>query len=155
MSRARPGEAVAYLSVVYGHIGDECLPWPFARTLEGYGKVWVDGEQHLVHRLACTHRNGPQPVGKPIAAHKCGNGHLGCCNPAHTKWATPKENSADIAAHGRRIQGEQQHMSKLTEAAVREIRASTANDHELAARFGVNRATISYARRGKTWKHVA
>jgi DNA-binding Xre family transcriptional regulator len=59
-----------------------------------------------------------------------------------------------MVAHGNSQRGERMHMSKLTDDAVREIRASTLPRTELAERFGVTPSNISYIKRGKTWRHV-
>jgi transposase-like protein len=48
--------------------------------------------------------------------------------------------------------------SKLTEAAVREIRAMSqagARPHQIARRFGVTNSNIALVLQGKSWKHVA
>jgi hypothetical protein len=44
--------------------------------------------------------------------------------------------------------------AKLTEADVRAIRASTAQGHILAERFGIHRETVRMIRTGVTWQHV-
>ncbi len=42
----------------------------------------------------------------------------------------------------------------LNEAKVRVIRLSHLPDNVWAKKFGVSRATIQYARSGRSWKHV-
>jgi hypothetical protein len=49
-------------------------------------------------RAMLIHTQG-QPDGERVVAHKCGNGHLSCINPAHLYWATPKENARDMVLH--------------------------------------------------------
>ena len=51
--------------------------------------------------------------------------------------------------------GEKHHSSKLTEDEVREILRATGKHRLIAAKFGVRRATISYIKIRKTWKHVS
>jgi DNA invertase Pin-like site-specific DNA recombinase len=58
----------------------------------------------------------------------------------------------DMCAKGRNKKGEQHGQSRLSDAAVREIRSSTAPQRELAKQFGVNQSTISRAKRGLTWE---
>ena len=55
--------------------------------------------------------------------------------------------------------GERNHLAKLSEQDVREVRRLY-DDHmgltvrKIAARFGVTGATVSYIGRRKTWKHL-
>jgi hypothetical protein len=50
--------------------------------------------------------------------------------------------------------GEKQGSSKLTEAAVREIRASNETLRVLSERYGVAWSVIGAAKRRETWRHV-
>jgi DNA-binding transcriptional regulator YiaG len=76
-----------------------------------------------------------------------------CVNPKHLRWATPKENMADQYKHGTRVMGEKHPQSKLSEFDVREIRkaADSESQDEIAARFGVSRATVSDIINRRTW----
>jgi hypothetical protein len=153
--RIPPGEAERYLrEVAFQYTGDECLIWPYARNSAGYGHLSLNGRNQLVSRLVCDKVNGWSNLPWDEAAHSCGNGHLGCCAGKHLRWASAIENAADMVAHGNSQRGERMHMSKLTDDAVREIRASTLPRTELAERFGVTPSNISYIKRGKTWRHV-
>ena len=59
------------------------------------------------------------------------------------------------AAPGLRVlRGEQIHLAKLTDDAVRVIRASDLSADELAARYGVRARAIKDVLVGRTWKHV-
>lgn len=55
---------------------------------------------------------------------------------------------------GRMAVGERVSTAKLTEADVREIRASDEMGITLAAKYGVNKATISSIKLRKKWKHI-
>jgi hypothetical protein len=57
----------------------------------------------------------------------------------------------DSVNEGTRSRGEDQHASKLTEAAVRQIRASKARQIDLAAQFGVVPDTIRRVRKREAW----
>jgi len=50
--------------------------------------------------------------------------------------------------------GEGSPRAKLTEAAVREIRASSESGYALAKQYGVNSGTISLIKRRLTWSHL-
>lgn len=148
------GKAQAYFrNVVLTYDGDDCLIWPFNRGSIGYALIGLDGRMQNVHRTACRLVYGPPPSPKHHAAHSCGNGHLGCVNPQHLRWATPKENAGDTLRHGRRNRGERNGNAKLTEVQVREIRASRGKVYQkdLAAKFGVTSDLIYLIQHRKSW----
>jgi len=78
------------------------------------------------------------------------------------RWGTSAENSADTVRDGTYcppplLPGTSHPLAKLTEAIVAECRnrrARGARVTDLAQEFGVNKATMSNAIRGKTWRHV-
>lgn len=95
------GEPLRYLDeVVLIYDRDDCLAWPYAKDPNGYGQVRVGGRTHYVTRLVCEKIHGKPPTGRHQAAHSCGRGHEGCCNPKHLRWATVRENHLDKKAHG-------------------------------------------------------
>ena len=149
------GEPQRYFTeVVLNCTSDECLIWPFARsTVDGYARMYVGGRMQLVSRLACAVVHGPAPSQRHQAAHGCGHGHLGCVNPKHLRWATRAENEADKLQHGTHARGERSANAKLTEAAVRQIRAlvGTIPTKEIARQFGVSAGAISRITRGENW----
>lgn len=98
--RVMYGEPLAYVhETVISYRGDDCLIWPFSKNTEGYAHVKSGGNLVLVHRISCVAAHGSPPSTSHQAAHSCGNGHLGCVNPKHLRWATPKENCADKRMH--------------------------------------------------------
>ncbi|RAK68809.1 hypothetical protein DJ019_02000 [Phenylobacterium kunshanense] len=133
---------------------DDCLIWPFGRTGMGYGAVYPKGDrQQMAHRWVCEQVHGPQPADRPWVAHSCGNGHKGCVNPRHLRWATPKENGEDRCAHGNAPRGEAHRGARLTESEVRQIRrlAGTLSLRQVAKQFGVTSGAVSAIRSGRTW----
>lgn len=144
-----------YNEVVSKYDGDECLSWPYA-TGAGYGKIMIGDKFALVHRMACEEQNGPPPTPEHVAAHSCGNGHLGCVTKKHLSWKTPKENSADMLIHGTHIRGERSPNAKLTEKDVREIIAARGKERQVdtARRFGVKQAHISAIQVGRVWSWI-
>lgn len=163
-------------------IGDpaECWDWRAGVNKGGYGVFEVGTSQR--HQSASAHRvawevtaEEPVPPGL-FVCHRCDNPR--CCNPRHLFLGTPRENTRDMIAKGRRVApstanrargdrhpsklrpgylptGEAHPAAKLTEADVVEIRRSSALGTELAARFGVSNVSISRIRRRLTWRHVA
>ncbi len=135
--------------------GDDCLIWPFAKS-KGYGVINSLSGNKMVSRIMCAHRNGPPSVKSLHAAHTCGNGHLGCCNPKHLYWATKLENEHDKIKHGTTNQGERHGNAKLTDSKVRAIRefAYTCQGQTIADLFGISKTTVYKIIRGELWGHV-
>lgn len=155
--KAPDGEARSfYENVVLPFDNTECLIWPFGRYPSGYGYLHNTDGSSRVSRIACEDVNGPPPTDDHQAAHTCGNGHNGCCNPKHLYWATPQENQMDRVAHGTVMCGSNHPMSKLKDADILAIRslAGTATHKELGKRFGVSKSTIGNVLRGNNWGHL-
>ena len=146
-----PGRCKKWIEENVSHDGDDCLDWPFSRSVTGYGHLAVDRKGYLASRYMCILAHGNPPTSDHVAAHSCGNGHLGCVNPKHIRWATQKENCADIKIHGRKAGGAA-GKTKLTDEAVAEIRSSSSSQRELAAKFGVSQPIISRVKSGHLWR---
>ena len=154
-----------------------CWLWTGATTAAGYGVVSkgprAAQKTYLAHRVAFECSNGAIPDGLVIC-HRCDV--PGCVNPDHLFMGTPRDNTRDMMSKGRDAFGKNQNplrgddwhashdgtlpvgeehpMAKLTEDAVRFIRASNLTGIELAEMFGVAPRTVSQARRGLTWQCV-
>lgn len=99
-ARAKPGDATRFVEeVAVPFRGVKCLIWPYGKYPNGYGQIGVGGGTKVVSRLVCELAHGLPPTPKHEAAHSCANGHSGCVNPRHLRWATSKENKADVIAH--------------------------------------------------------
>ncbi len=105
-----------------------------------------------IHKLVLVVFVGPPPPGME-ARHLDGDGHNN--HLWNLRWGTKSQNNgSDKARHGRLIFGEKNAQAKLTEDAVREIRATKRGTLALAKRYGVSLTIIKSARSGRTWKHV-
>lgn len=137
----RPPSRIEFVkSSVLSYQGNDCLKWPFSRNPKGYGQIWVQGRVRRVHRVVCELVFGPPSSSGLVAAHSCGNGHLGCVNPKHIRWATVRENVDDMIAHGR---AGGSHARKWQENDVRYIRESPKSHiPQLAKEFGLSVSTI-------------
>lgn len=111
------------------------------------------GRHRQVHRLVLESFVGPCPDG-------CEGLHRDD-NPAHNRlsnlrWGTRSANLYDAIGNGKKPVGERVYNSKLTEDAVRFIRA---NPHlsltSLGKQFGVHAQAIKQVRERITWKYVA
>lgn len=87
------------------YTGDDCLKWPFGDKGNGYGSLDFEGRKTTASNAMCTLAHGRRPSAKHEAAHSCGNGHLGCVNPRHLRWATRRENVHDAIRHGTQSRG--------------------------------------------------
>ncbi|WP_353621966.1 hypothetical protein [Labrenzia sp. THAF35] len=100
----------------------------------------------------CASVHGEPPTADHHAAHSCGNGKHGCCNPKHLQWKTPSENEQDKIDHGTSNRGERCASSKLTAGDVIWIRSHKGTPtREIAKKFGVSVRTVQDAASGKTW----
>jgi hypothetical protein len=155
-ARAKDGEPIRLIENILSRPpSKDCLPWPFARNAKGYGVIGGRRGEALAHAYICARNHGPRPEGHE-AVHSCGNGHLGCVNPGHLRWATRRDNELDKQLHGTHNKGERHGMSKLTEAQVAAIRAlkGRARTDDVATTFGISRDYVGMLWRNKRWAHV-
>jgi hypothetical protein len=127
-----------------------CWPWRGHANAKGYGRLQFRGRLELAHRVAFFMHHGRWP--DPCALHRCDNPP--CCNVSHMFEGDQALNNEDKRAKRRHVFGEAVHTRKLTEDDVRAIRTVGGSNRALAARFGVDRSTISTIRSGRTWSHV-
>lgn len=142
------------LRVAVPYSGDDCLIWPFARGPKGRGAVCHNSRILGAHREVCRLVHGEPTSVDLEAAHSCGNGHLGCVNPNHLRWATKMENVQDMIAHGR-AGGAHKRRSPVVAETVRMIRSDPRPTRTLARELGIGATTIWDIRHRKTWRHLA
>ena len=144
------GEAIKFFNAAIEKRTSECIEWPYTKT-KGYPWVSYEGKGWYAHRLACFLIHGEPPSRDHQSAHSCGNNV--CINPAHIRWATPKENASDKIIHGTSARGERQGSSKLTEDDVREIRylEGIISVAKLAKRFDVGAVQIRRIQKRERW----
>lgn len=138
---------------------DECWPWDGHKTPNGYGRIQTGGKgspHESAHRVSYELHHGPIPEGLVIM-HSCDN--PACVNPAHLSVGTYKDNTQDMIRKGRKRGtspiGERSGKARLTEEAVRFIRANPTMTHvALARHLGVGTSTIRGVRIGRVWSHV-
>lgn len=135
-------------AAIGGHITEDmgyetpCWMWPYAKTDEGYGLVFVSRVLRSAHRAYYEQHVGPIPAGLTLD-HLCRN--RACVNPAHMEPVT-------IAENVRRGKG-----TKLTHADVAEIRSRLAEGEKhvkIARDYGVSSDAISDIARGRKWVAV-
>lgn len=156
--RIHRGSSLAFIRDVAATFNDDaCLIWPLTKSSTGYGRLILDGKVLSAHRYVCMISHGDPPTLDHQAAHSCGNGHLGCVNPKHLSWKTPKENQMDRVRHGTHSRGDRHPSAKLTSEDVSAIRGmiESLSLTEIAKRFNVSKTTISRVRTGKSWSHIS
>lgn len=142
-----------------------CWVWLGATDPKGYGRFHVSrgrGSSALAHRVAFEMAHGYLPV---VVCHRCDNPP--CCNPAHLFGGTRADNNRDMSSKGRHwlqvnpsraVRGAEHGHAKLTDAAVRAIRAEYSTNgtpqRKIAQDFGVSQRTISKVVNVIGWRHV-
>lgn len=145
---------------------EDCWEWQGCLNRQNYGKFHSRPVLWLAHRFAYTIAHGPIPTGLCVL-HRCDNPR--CVRPDHLFLGSIADNNADMAAKGRRgisgfvrvprkQTGTDNHMAKLTDEVVRDIRARYASGgaslSTLAREYGCSPNTISRAIHRVSWKHV-
>jgi hypothetical protein len=116
---------------------DACWPWTGSADAQGYGMIAVrSGVTRRTHRVVffITYGHWPQPE----CLHSCDNPP--CCNPAHLREGTKLENAADCVGRSRRPH-------KFSDEIYLAVKNSTEAPRILAARYGMDRSTVSRIRR--------
>ena len=136
--------------------GDDCWEWTGSRNGEGYGHFRVTRKDVAkAHRVAYELTHGPIPVGM-IVQHTCDNPP--CVRPDHLVVGTKLTNRQDAVAKRRQAVGEHNGRSRLTAAAVLDIRARFASGDatliQLAAEYGVAMHTVWMVTSRRNWRHI-
>lgn len=151
------GDSSKWILNNLSYADNDCLLWPYHDNGSGYGRVSIGGKQEYVHVVMCTIVNGQKPTPNHEVAHSCGQGHLGCVNPRHVRWATPSENQHDRLIHGTHTSGEKNWNTKLTENDIGKILEllKTGYTHKwISDRYNVSRENITRIKNGKVWSHI-
>lgn len=109
-----------------------------------------------VHVLVAEAFLDPRPTPRHEVNHR--DGVKTNNRSTNLEWVTRSGNQTHSNAIGlvAHPQGERKLRAKLTESAVREIRATpqSISSRALAPKYGVTHGTLYLARVGRTWKHV-
>jgi hypothetical protein len=112
----------------------------------GYGMLTYRRRNMYAHRAAYEAFVGPVENGAYVI-HGCDAPD--CCNPAHLRLGTQKENIVDMA---RKRRARDQY--NLSDDAVRAIRASTEPATYVAKQHGITKSVVYKIRGGHSWTHV-
>lgn len=136
-------------------LGTRCWIWT-ANSLNGYGRLKVNGEMVWAHRMSWQFAHGEVPAGM-FVLHQCDNPP--CVNPDHLFIGSKLDNARDRDAKCRRAApiGVLNGRAKLTEddvLKIRQRRSEGAKRKQLAQDFGVSLAAIKHVLGKSTWNHV-
>lgn len=147
---------------------DGCWLWT-GSTSRGYGYFSIGGRLRSAHRVSWSLEHGPIPAGLYVL-HRCDV--RACVRPAHLFLGTQVDNMRDCVAKGRHAfgdrsgarthphrvpRGERNGHAKLTEDAVRAIRAAYASgvsQSVIAREARIDQSAVSLIVTGRRWKHV-
>ncbi len=131
------------------------------RNRGGYGVVRHNGNAHLAHRVAYCKAHGISldEIKGMVVRHACDN--RCCVEPSHLLVGTQADNVRDMLERGRQRYtplphpyGTNNPASKLSYETALAIRAEYKNgikQKDLARKFGVSQALISYVINKKIW----
>lgn len=135
--------------------GDGCWEWKGNCDPNGYGRIAVDGTPQLAHRVSWIVLKGPLKANE-FVLHRCDNPP--CVKPGHLFLGTQQDNIRDMRRKKRQrygiSRGEKHGCSVLTEAQVREIRASSGSSRIVGLKYGVSGRTVREIRTRKSWTHL-
>lgn len=133
---------------------NECWEWAGSRHYKGYGQFRLD-KMVKAHRFSFKLAYPETGVkDSDVIMHKCDNPP--CVNPNHLELGTHRLNCYDMIKKGRmkRAKGINTGLAKLTDDAVRSIRADSRPQREIARDYGVSQPLIGMVKRGEIWRHV-
>lgn len=137
-----------------------CWLWHGCIATTGYGKAFTGSKRDgtarsdYAHRIAYRDQIGPIATGL-VVRHRCDN--RACVNPAHLEAGTQLENVRDAVERTAMNRGTKHGLSKLTDDAVRDIRASVLRGErtrDVAARHGVVHSCVVNIAASRRWRHV-
>lgn len=145
-------------NVVKGSASD-CWEWNGTMQPNGYGRLSLGAKSEGsegAHRISWRLHNKTEiPKGMHVM-HSCDNPK--CVNPSHLSVGTPKQNTQDMIAKGRKViaspVGNDNGKAIINPDIVRQIRQSNESHAALARKFGISPNCVRGVRIGRTWSHV-
>lgn len=151
------GEPVKWIrDVALTFRSDDCLPWPFAKSLDGRSAIRLDGVHMSASRAVCIMTHGAPPSSDYHACHSCGMGHLACVNPSHIRWGSPLQNAREWRRHVSKGVSARPESEVLDVFAVISIRTTDKrlSLSQVSKKYGISVSHASRVRRGVSWAWV-
>jgi hypothetical protein len=146
---------------------NECWLWTAGKFQRGYGGFSVAGSVKKAHRISLA-LCGVDVPDDAFVCHKCDN--PSCVNPSHLFVGSPKDNTADMIAKGRKhslkgtkvdpnktIKGDKHGRAKLNVTdvlAIRQMLEAGMSQSQIAKTMNVSQTCISKISRRARWKHI-
>lgn len=132
-----------------------CIPFTGFVAPHGYGGFALTHRKTIGAHVAsyCIFK-GEVPRGQ-LVRHTCDN--RSCVNPEHLVLGTQKQNMQDCIERQRIAKGTKQHLARMDEQRVLELRARHAageTQRDLATSFDISQPTVSQIVRRVTWRHI-
>jgi len=138
----------------FGITDEDCWNWIAPVNNNGYGSMSFYGKMMSTSQVAWYLKTGF--ISKLHIRHTCDNRI--CVNPSHLIEGTHQDNMNDRDSRNRNPKGTKHGRSKLSDQQVLDIKRLCLNEKfgvkQIAAKYGVDRSTISLIRDGKIWKHL-
>jgi len=130
---------------------DGCLEFTGYCKRGGYGTMWANGKNQLVHRVAWMLANGEIPEGLHVL-HRCDNPR--CSRVEHLFLGTQADNMADMAQkgrHGRSGNGGRSRrvVDETMVIFMKELQMQDLNQTQIGECLGVDQTTVSLYLSGK------
>lgn len=125
-----------------------CWPWTGAHINDGYGQLRIGRTRILAHRLAYMIAVADIPDGAMVL-HSCDNPN--CCNPAHLRTGSNRDNMRDARARGRT---RSRVFSSGQAAAIRSAAEQGATIKQIAAVYGVHYKSIHRIVTGRAYREA-
>jgi hypothetical protein len=134
-----------------GPLDTPCMVWQQSTNKYGYGYAYINCTRTYSHRASYTAVNGPIEKGMCVL-HKCDN--PSCCNVAHLRLGTHKDNMHDSSVKGRRPKTRR----ALQAVEVIEIRRLYTEEQlstqRISELYRLDRMCISRIVRGISWADI-
>lgn len=176
----KAAETAWFWARVERHGAEACWPWVGGTHRSGYGQFKAGGQTFKAHRVALAlttggveWRSAERGARGQIVLHACDNRR--CCNPAHLRVGTQRDNMRECSQRGRIGRGATHGRVKLTAAQVAEIKQLQADGvignpgrgwsrdvregrtmslATVGKRYGVSGKTIEQVLRRRAWVGV-
>jgi len=119
---------------------DECWDWKSTAVAAGYGRIKISQKLYSAHRVAFFLANPDVDITgkKDVVMHYCDNRR--CCNPAHLRLGTLRDNFMDMLQKGR------------GGAIIVKLKKKEATPHAYLGLRSLSELLFAYVQKIRSWK---